>query len=214
MDKYNILFIDDEETLASKIKQILEFEDYFVHYESSGISALEYLKDNIPDLVICDIRMPEMDGFEFYEAFQKLNYVDVPFIFLTANNKLTDFRKGMSLGADDYLAKPISRVTLIEAIEIRLKKRKTQNFNLTTAIKEYRNELKKRDLCLKGIAHNQAHDFREPIATLMAVISLIDTTNMDSKNKALFEMLSPIVDKIDKAIRENVYSINELTENI
>jgi len=211
MKKSNILFIDDEEILASKIKQILEFEDYVVHYESSGITALEYLKNNIPDLIICDITMPEMDGFEFYEEFQSLNYLDVPFIFLTANNKLNDFRKGMSLGADDYLTKPISRANLLEAIQIRLKKRNSQNENLTIAIKEYSTELMKRDLCLQGIAHNQAHDFREPIATLMAVISLIDSSNMDSKNKELIRMLSPLAEKIDKAIRENVYTINTLT---
>ncbi len=122
MKKAIILFIDDEIVLASKIKQILELEDYFVQYESSAIIALDYLKENIPDLIICDIMMPEMDGFEFYEEFQKLGLTNIPFVFLTANNKVADMEKRTNLGIEDYLTKPISRIDLLKAIEIRLNK--------------------------------------------------------------------------------------------
>lgn len=120
MKKSKILFIDDEETLASKIKQILEFENFEVQYESSGISALEYLNNNAPDLIICDIMMPEMDGFQFYEAFQKLESKNIPFIFLSANYKLDEFKNRINLETEDFLSKPISRTDLLKAIEKKL----------------------------------------------------------------------------------------------
>ena len=121
MKKNNILFIDDEVVLASKIKQILELEDYYVRYESSALLALEYLKSNIPDLIICDIMMPEMDGFEFYDQLQKIGQNNIPFVFLTANNKVEDLATKTNLSIEDYLTKPISRVNLLNAVEIRLK---------------------------------------------------------------------------------------------
>jgi len=120
MKKIKILFIDDEEILASKIKQILEFEDFEVQYESSGISALEYLNNNVTDLIICDIMMPEMDGFQFYEAFQTLDNKNIPFIFLSANYKLDEFRNRTNLESEDFLTKPISRTDILKAIEKRL----------------------------------------------------------------------------------------------
>jgi len=120
MKKIKILFIDDEKVLASKIKQILEFEDFEVQYESSGMGALEYLNNNIPDLIICDIMMPEMDGFQFYEAFRMLDCKNIPFIFLSANYKLDEFRNRTNLESEDFLTKPISRTDLLNAIEKRL----------------------------------------------------------------------------------------------
>ena len=122
MKKSNILFIDDEIVLASKIKQILELEEYIVHYESSAITALEYLKNHVPNLIICDIMMPEMDGFEFYYEIQKTTLKAIPFVFLSANNNFANAAVKINLCAEDCLTKPISRKDLLNAIVVKLKK--------------------------------------------------------------------------------------------
>jgi DNA-binding response OmpR family regulator len=101
---------------------------------STGNDGLKKIYDWQPDLVLCDVMMPEMDGFEvLFNLRQSLNN-HVPFIFLTARVDRDDTRKGMNLGADDYLTKPFSRVELLNAVNSRLDLRKKIGFNHTSEI--------------------------------------------------------------------------------
>ena len=106
MYKTKILFVEDEVLLANNLKKILEFEDFDVTTAINGTEAFEFARKNKPDLVISDIMMPGMNGYEFFTAFKKLGYDDVPFIYLTAKADFRDIRSGMNSGADDYLVKP------------------------------------------------------------------------------------------------------------
>lgn len=118
-----ILVIEDEKPVRTGIKDLLEIKNYLVDAAEGGEEGLKLAKENAPDLIICDIKMPNMDG---YEVLKKLNkdevLASVPFIFLTAKTEMTDLRYGMNLGADDYIIKPFMAADLYKAIEVRLNK--------------------------------------------------------------------------------------------
>jgi DNA-binding response OmpR family regulator len=118
-----LLVIDDHDEIRENIAEILSLAGYEVFTAENGKKGLETaLKEN-PELVICDIMMPELDGYGVLYLLRKNDItVNTPFIFLTAKSERTDFRKGMESGADDYITKPFNDIELLTAIEIRLKK--------------------------------------------------------------------------------------------
>ncbi len=118
-----ILVIEDNLEVRENLVELLELSDYEVDSAENGRLGVKKALDFLPNLIICDVMMPEMDGFGVLKVLNKnakLNHI--PFIFLTAKAEKTDFRKGMGLGADDYLTKPYDDVELLEAVELRLKK--------------------------------------------------------------------------------------------
>ncbi len=120
-----LLVIEDELFVREGITELLEAEDYEVFSTENGVLGVLWAQENLPDLVICDVMMPEIDGHEVLSEMRKLPSLALtPFIFLTAKADKTSIRQGMELGADDYLTKPISRDDLINAIETRLAKHK------------------------------------------------------------------------------------------
>lgn len=210
-EKIKVLYVEDELALANNMKRILEYDGFEVVHAENGADALTKLKDFRPDLVVCDIMMPEMDGYAFYDAFQLIGDKSVPFIFLTAVANPVDVRKAMNLGADDYLTKPVSRKDLVSTIKARLEKKSSLDGILKKAIAKYEAEITKRDVCLKEVAQNQSHVIRAPLATLMAVISVLNLETMEEENKTFAAMLAPLAEQLDKVIRENVYNINMTT---
>lgn len=118
-----ILLIEDNPEMRENIAEILELSDYAVFTAENGKVGVEIAKENLPDLIICDIMMPELDGYGVLRILSKLpETASIPFIFLTAKAEKVDFRKGMKMGADDYLTKPFEEVELMDAIELRLRK--------------------------------------------------------------------------------------------
>lgn len=118
-----ILIIEDNEDVRENTADLLELAGYKTATAANGKLGVEIAEKSLPDVILCDIMMPELDGFEVLEALNKNNQTaSIPFIFLTAKTEKTDMRKGMNLGADDYLTKPFSETELLEAIESRLKK--------------------------------------------------------------------------------------------
>ncbi|MBW4576945.1 MAG: response regulator [Aphanothece sp. CMT-3BRIN-NPC111] len=119
----NILVIEDELSVQEIILDILDAEDFSAIGAENGRRGIELAKEHIPDLIICDIMMPEMDGYEVLTHLrQDPLTATIPFIFLTAKADKADVRQGMNLGADDYLTKPFARSELIGAIASRLEK--------------------------------------------------------------------------------------------
>lgn len=120
-----ILVVDDEEDIRQNVAEILELAGYSTLVAAHGKEAIELVKKQTPDLIICDIMMPELDGYGVLHLLRKNTTTqNVPFLFLTAKAEASDFRKGMSLGADDYLPKPCDDIELLNAVELRLKKGK------------------------------------------------------------------------------------------
>ncbi len=130
-----ILIIEDNLDVRENIAEILELADYKVLTAQNGKTGIALAKENLPDLIVCDIMMPELDGYGVIHVLSKNPETAViPFIFLTAKTEKTDIRKGMGMGADDYLTKPFDDVELLDAIEIRLRKNELVRKNSTVSI--------------------------------------------------------------------------------
>jgi DNA-binding response OmpR family regulator len=118
-----ILLIEDNPDIRENTAEILALANYEVVLAENGKLGVEAALKEKPDLIICDIMMPELDGYGVLHILSKKQSTsNIPFIFLTAKTEKTDIRKGMNLGADDYLTKPFDDTELLNAIEIRLKK--------------------------------------------------------------------------------------------
>ncbi|NIJ52607.1 response regulator [Dyadobacter arcticus] len=122
-----ILIIEDNDDIRESTAEILEFSGYVVRQANNGKEGVELALRQRPDLILCDIMMPEMDGYGvLYMLGKNLETDSIPFIFLTAKAERIDFRKGMEMGADDYLTKPFDEIELLKAIEGRLAKEQKQ----------------------------------------------------------------------------------------
>src|SRR6266851_4214739 len=122
-----ILIIEDQPQMRRKLAMILEREQFEVAAAPNGLIGLDMARANPPDLILCDIMMPELDGYAVLEALRADKVTaTIPFIFLTAKGERTDQRTGMSFGADDYLTKPVVKDDLLTAIHARLKRRQQE----------------------------------------------------------------------------------------
>lgn len=118
-----ILLIEDNPEMSENIVSILELANYNVLAAPNGRIGVEIAQQKIPDLILCDVMMPELDGYGVLHILNKRpETASIPFIFLTAKADKSDFREGMNLGADDYITKPFDGFDLLKVIEIRLKK--------------------------------------------------------------------------------------------
>lgn len=118
-----ILLIEDNEDIRNNTAEILELSNYHVINAENGKTGVELAIKEVPDLIICDIMMPVLDGYGVLHAVHKNEAIkNTPFIFLTAKTDRTDIRKGMELGADDYITKPFTGTELLNAVDSRLKK--------------------------------------------------------------------------------------------
>lgn len=135
-----VLVIEDEPEMRRNLATILKLERFQVVQAENGRLGLELARKEQPDLILCDVMMPEMDGHSVLQNLrQEAHGAATPFIFLTAKGEKTDFRTGMNLGADDYLTKPVAKADLLNAIEARLKRNEQQlaSGNLTPNFDSY-----------------------------------------------------------------------------
>ncbi len=118
-----ILLIEDNNDIRDNTAEILQLAKYTVFTAKNGKEGVEIAQAEIPDLIICDIMMPILDGYGVLHLLSKNEETSIiPFIFLTAKADRSDFRKGMEMGADDYITKPFDELELLNAIESRLNK--------------------------------------------------------------------------------------------
>lgn len=116
-----ILVVDDEESLTDMVASALRFAGYAVTTEDNGFDALRSVKSQMPDLVVLDVNMPEIDGFEVCRRMRR-DGIDIPVIFLTARDDIDDLRTGFRHGGDDYLTKPFSLEELGLRVEALLRR--------------------------------------------------------------------------------------------
>lgn len=128
-----ILVIEDEPTVRANIIELLEAEDFYAIEAENGFIGAMRAREHLPDLVICDVMMPELDGYGVLTALREEPVTaTIPFIFLTAKADKVDLRQGMELGADDYLTKPFTPDELLGAMAARLAKQEVvmQQYNI------------------------------------------------------------------------------------
>src|SRR5262245_39675300 len=128
-----ILVIEDDEQTRENLQIILDMEGYAVNSAANGREGLALARKDRPELIVCDVSMPEMDGHEVLRQLRgDTATADIPFIFLTAQGERHQQRAGMNLGADDYLCKPLEAEDLLAAVRARLK-RKRENHDAAMA---------------------------------------------------------------------------------
>lgn len=164
-----ILIIEDDLNVRENVKEILLAEGFEVITAENGSKGYQKAVEVLPDLILCDLLMPEMNGYEVIH-FIKENPLtrEIPFIFLTAKVDLADIRKGMETGADDYITKPFTVKSLLKAIQIRLDK--------------YDNSKKKMHDLTLNIEMSLPHELRTPLFGIMGFSKLL-ADNIDSYSK-------------------------------
>jgi len=124
--KSKILIVEDNHDVRENLSEILNLSGYQSITANNGKQGVELALSEIPDLILCDIMMPELDGYGVLRILSKNPLTEhIPFIFLSAKTELMDIRKGMTMGADDYITKPFDDVELLDTLEIRLNRRKS-----------------------------------------------------------------------------------------
>ena len=122
--KKTVLFIEDDITLRENTRELLELSNFKVLTASNGKIGVKIARDKLPDIIISDIMMPELNGYQVFEALKEdPSTRNIPFIFMSVKREPMDIRKGMNLGADDYITKPFREEDLISSIESRLAKK-------------------------------------------------------------------------------------------
>lgn len=158
-----ILVIEDNPEVRENLTEILELSGYTVEEAENGKAGVEKALTSPPDLILCDVMMPELDGFGVLQILSKKSTTSaVPFIFLTAKTEKEDLRRGMNLGADDYLTKPIYKDELLQVIQHRLEKsdRLRRQFDRTaTGLSAFIDEARGHAELRKLSAENRRRDF-------------------------------------------------------
>jgi two-component system, OmpR family, alkaline phosphatase synthesis response regulator PhoP len=177
-----ILVIEDEEPIRANLLEILEDNGYQVAGAANGLIGVMGALSFHPDLILCDVMMPELDGHGVLAALrQDPTTATIPLIFLTAKADKTDIREAMSLGADDYLTKPFSYAEVLASIATRLEKQQA-------VVQQYASELVKADQLyqkVQGVEQTQAalKDFLSKINMLIYVLK--QSVNPDAQDSAL-----------------------------
>lgn len=159
-----ILVIDDEEAYREIISMTLKIIGYDVIEAMNGLEGLAAAKEHSPDLILCDINMPKMDGHTLLTTLrEEEKFAGIPFIFLTGNTSNADMRKGMQAGADDYLTKPFSAEELVNAVAMRLSKKK----RLQKYFESQFDDIK------SNIVHSLPHEFRTPLNGILGFSQIL-----------------------------------------
>ena len=168
-----ILVVDDDANLAKSISDIFEVMGYDVQMAYSGAEGWKLVQKDIPDIIVSDIQMPGMNGYEFLQAIRNDQATEtMPFVFLTARAEREHLRQGMVLGADDFISKPFSVKEIVEAVEATLNKHQRIYAKHESTITSLR----------KNITYALPHELRTPLQSILGFAELM---NMD------YEHISP-----------------------
>lgn len=176
-----ILVLDDNWDLLTNLELILQMEGYQVLSACSGPEALTLMEQTRPDLIISDIMMPEMDGYEFYQCVRRdPDLLAIPFIFLTAKGEREDIRFGKQLGVDEYLTKPLEPQDLLIAVETKLKR-------LGEIKAGSRQEVERlKDVILRVLSH----ELRTPLTFIKAAVELLVESKIQFYDEEEQELLA------------------------
>lgn len=191
-----IVLIEDDESLREAITDALRHGGFKVESAINGAQGIMVVKKEVPDLILCDILLPEIDGYQVYEHIKTNESLSsIPFIFLTALSERENVRKGMNLGADDYITKPIALSELLEAIHVRLNKSEKINSKAEKRL----NELRER------IIFSIPHELLTPLHGILGFAELISD---NGEAYSLYDIKS-----MAAGIRNSGIRLNSLVNN-
>lgn len=202
-EEIKLMVVEDDEDIRNGIIDILTLEGFQVVDSKNGKEALSILADYKPDLVISDVMMPEMNGHQLLEEYRlRTDVEDVPFLFLSALTDKADIRKGMILGADDYLTKPFSRVELLEAIEVQYQKyMERKNFMIRKAHMMVEEEEKTQAIEKEMLVKEMHHRVKHNLAVISAFFELGELADNPSFIKSIKDRVTAMA-----SIHEEAYS--------
>jgi len=201
--RQKILIIEDEEIIREYIKELLESEGYKVYGADNGGRGIELALEITPDLIISDIDMPIKSGFDVLEEVKSIDKLStIPFIFLSAKNKISDARLGMNEGADDYLTKPFTSHDILNSIESRLSKFNTVNTFVNNKIDK--SVHKKIDKLKLQLASTIPHEFKTPLNGIIVSGQLL-SENANEVSKESKELIDIIL--------LSAHRLNDLVDN-
>jgi signal transduction histidine kinase len=178
-----ILVVDDDAPILEAVADILQIHGYNVVTATDGVSGLERLRTFHPDLIISDIMMPDMDGYEFFESVRRNpSWVMIPFMFLTAKGQKTDVRHGYQLGADDFIVKPFETDDLIVKVGLRIKRAR----DISAAAKDSIEKMKEQLLTIFG------HELRTPLTYIYGYANLLQESRGELDEASVDQMLAGI----------------------
>jgi two-component system, sensor histidine kinase and response regulator len=205
-----ILLIEDETILAREVMEWLTLEGYDVMRAEDGIAGVEAAFRHCPDLIICDITMPRLDGHGvLLELRSNLATANIPFIFVTARASYEDIRQGMAMGADDYITKPFTRLELLEAVQTRLDKKAIVEHKFQGEVHQLQAALAQEHerLMLKAkLVAMYSHDFRNPLSIIMSSNSLLRdyTDRLDDKRRLMH------FNRVEGAVRQLMQMLDDM----
>jgi len=182
--KVKILVIEDEQYIRENIQELLEARGFNVRAATNGKQGVLEAIDFRPNLILCDIMMPKMDGFKVLEQIRKTSSIQtIPFIFLTAKIDKQDIRQGMEMGADDYLTKPFTAKELTAAIEARLKR----HDKLNSQYSKVKHELD------TTVFSTYYHEFNTPLHGIVSGLNLLINAGKSFNEKQVHDLLISIL---------------------
>tara|TARA_Y100000589_G_scaffold119262_1_gene113531 strand:- start:1418 stop:2062 length:645 start_codon:yes stop_codon:yes gene_type:complete len=201
-----ILIIEDEKNIRDTIMEILELNEYETAIAENGLIGIAKALQFKPDLIICDIMMPEMDGFETLKNIRAINEIsNTPFVFLTAKTETRDFREGMNSGADDFLNKPFNTQELLKVIQLRIAKSNQARELFVKEINNLKNEIKLLQTSINKLSFNNSHVLRAP---LLKILGLINYLIEDSGKKSKMDLNALAM------LKESCLELSEATEEV
>lgn len=174
-----ILVIEDETPIRVNVLTILQAEGYATLEASNGREGVRLAMEHLPDLIITDVMMPELDGFGVLRELRESPATGlIPFLFLSARADRADIREGMNLGADDYLTKPFRMKELIDAVNVRLRKHEQASARLERTMETLR----------KNLSHSLPHEFLTPMTSILGCSNILVESYDSLASDAVQEM--------------------------
>ncbi|MBU7585196.1 MAG: response regulator [Nostoc sp. TH1S01] len=207
-----ILVIEDEIQICSNIQQILSLSDFQTISANNGVDGLRLAKSEKPDLICCDIMMPDLDGYGVLKALRQDPETDsIPVILLTAKVERGDLRQGMELGADDYITKPFSPEELLKAIEMRLarvakptlmkqmyEKERQQNIKLKQEIQVKQQKLQESKQLAdmrNEVLEKLLQDLSNPLSNINMAVHMLKQVQSDKERDRYLKILQEEYDR-------------------
>lgn len=184
-----IVVIEDEQALLKNIVRILSAEGYNSIGAKNGEEGIKLVRDHRPDLILCDILMPGIDGYAVLAQLQSMPQTAlIPFIFLTAKTERSDVRQGIELGADDYLTKPFDADELLGAINARFRKDELQKeriLQLNDELARLRQVLEAKD----GLFDNLNQELRRPMSNINIALKMLSEQGTSESRERYIQIL-------------------------
>ena len=182
-DQSVVLIVDDNPLIANVVSSLLSAQHYTVHVSENGHEAAEFLEKSSVDLIICDVMMPKMDGYEFQKFVRGRGELShIPFLFLTALDDSEEIMQGLASGADSYLTKPFNPRELIALVRGKLERARAQRAQVSAEYDGFR----------KQVIHTLSHELRTPLVAINTGAELLIEQHDNLDKKSLTRLLEAI----------------------